>query len=175
MLVTICSHLRPRLRNLLLAATATLFCLSLAASSQAAAVSSRMPFTFDLVNPCTGEVVLLDGTIHLVSRGGEPPFEGPHGFHFSVQAQGVSDAGARYVLVDVQNVQTTFPEGEPGEDPPADRPAADTSTEIVRIQLIRQGNGPLEDDQTFFVTAHITVNPQGDITALKLEFEEDCR
>lgn len=160
----------------LAATVAAVFSLAAAASSQAAAVSSRTPFAFGWVNPCTEEVVFLEGTIHLVSRGGEPPFVGPHGFHFSVQARGISNTGMKYVLVDVQNVQTTFPEAAfPGQEPPPERPAADIYTAVVRIQLIRQGSESPADDQRYFVDAHITENANGEITVLRLDVDERCQ
>jgi hypothetical protein len=99
----------------------------------------------------------------------------PHGFNFSLVGTGVSDTGAHYVFISVANGQTTFPEGEPGFPPPPDRAAGDAFTSVGRLLVIRQGSASPADDQSFFALDHITATPDGEITAIKIMFDEHCQ
>jgi hypothetical protein len=141
-------------------------------SAQAQAESTREDFAFSIVNPCTDETILFEGTVHNVARG--EPTE-PHGFNFSLVGTGVSDTGAHYVFISVANGQTTFPEGEPGFPPPPDRAAGDAFTSVGRLLVIRQGSASPADDQSFFALDHITATPDGEITAIKITFDEHCQ
>ena len=144
------------------------------ASAQTTAVT-RTPFATEFVNACTGEAILFEGTIVSVNRGGEPPIEGPNGFHFSFQGRGATTSGVRYVLVDVQNAQSTFPVGRPGEPPPPSGPGAQSHTSTGVIQLIRLGNGAPDDDERIFIRQHITHNANGAVTSVRFVSEDFCQ
>lgn len=162
---------RPTIAASVLACSA-LLALVAAPWASAQAESSRTPFAFEAFNPCTRELIFFEGTIHTVTRG---ELTGPHGVHFSFQASGLTPAGVKYGWHSIGNTQTTFPEGQPGDPPPPDRPAGDTETSGGKVLIIRQGSEFPADDNVFRAFSHITVNANGEITSVRLTFSDECR
>jgi hypothetical protein len=72
-------------------------------------VDERVPITTTIVNPCTDEVVFIEGTQHIIIFTYE---DANGGFHTKgqiiLQATGVSDSGAKYVVHDSAISQDSF-------------------------------------------------------------------
>ena len=117
----------------------TLVALVLPARSHAAVVANqREDFVLPLINPCTGESIVIEGTTHFlftttVDQGG--------GEHFvsesNTQGTAISASGARYVLVS----DGTFVET------PDNGPVFSFTTQST-FKVVRLGSGSTADDFT---------------------------
>jgi hypothetical protein len=129
--------------------------------------NGRSPLAFDLINPCTGELVLFEGTSHFVFHRTE---DAGGGFHFkghnNNQAKGVSDSGAKYVFHDVGNFQENFR---------VFSESADNFTLMGTEQVIRQGSETAEDDFQLKLLVHVTINANGEITSEVEQIESECK
>jgi hypothetical protein len=158
-------------RILLLLAAVAMLVVALAPAAQAQAtserVNERIPISGSFPNPCTGEVFTFEGTLHLV---GHTVVDSSGGVHFKgheqINAQGVSDTGAKYVFTGVFNEEVTFD---------IDGESAFTATQTFPVHIIRQGEDGTEEDyhQVPFVT-HLTWNANGELTAEVINIEFDC-
>ncbi|PLS02473.1 hypothetical protein [Neobacillus cucumis] len=126
-------------------------------------LNEKIPFTTVFLNLCNGEFIQAEGVSHVVLN--MTP-DGNGGFHLvshdNFHATGTGDVtGSRYVVNGIskntQNVKAPFPS---------------TTTTISRLKVIAQKQG-VPDFFTDFIV-HITVNANGEVTAIKIEFDFDC-
>ena|SRR5215211_6080119 len=156
---------------LALAASLLTLAVVLAKPAQAQAqtdhFNERVPISGVFVNPCTGEEVTYEGTIHLVFQRTE---DASGGFHFkghqNIQVQGVGTSGAKYVILETNNQQQNF-------DVFSESASSFTSTDT--FQVIRQGSETAEDDFQGKATFHVTVNANGEVTSDVVKFESECK
>jgi hypothetical protein len=146
-------------RHRLIAALAAAFALALAAafagSSRAAVVqSARFPIADTIDDPCTGEVVDLTGTAHIVFTMTVNDNRGSLMFHANSIESGVGETtGASYTLPAnfSDHIEGSFVNGQ------------FTQTTVIRnLRLITAGGG--NNFLTFDDTFHITANANGDVT-----------
>ena len=123
-----------------------------------------IPFTNSgTLNPCNGEVVSLSGTVNLRSH---VTIDQNGGIHFNIHenTQGLSGTGlttgAKYQVNSAEDQQTNF----------LSLPAE--STFIMHSNVIAQGSVP---NFVFHLTTHVTVNANGEVTALVLNQSSDCK
>jgi hypothetical protein len=157
----------PRLR---VALVASLFIFCAAAGSPAfgqattTTTNEEIPFTGSLPNPCNGDVVTFQGTMHVVNT---VTTDAGGGFHLKthVNYQDVSGtgspSGANY------NVRTTSNETLNDNDGPQSE-----LTVIQTIKLISQGSAL---NSFLHVVFHITVNANGQTTSTVSETRIECR
>jgi len=113
-----------------------------------------------LWNPCTEELVELDGTLHLSGR---LLLDSAEGFHLKLHANshlaGEGISGTEYIANATYNWQLN------GKFLPFE------TTKILTVSLISQGKEPnLKLKARFYVT----VNANGELTAYVDEFEVEC-
>jgi hypothetical protein len=156
---------------LALAASLLTLAVVLAKPAQAQAqtdhFNERVPIAFVVPNPCTGELITVEGTQHFVfnstvTENGMFHFQG----HSNIQLQGVSESGAKYVLHQTQNSHSNF-------DVFSD--SADNFTSTTTLQFIRQGSETAEDDFQQKVLVHVTINANGDLTSEVSTLEIECK
>jgi len=140
-----------------------LVAFALPARSYAAEVSNeRMVFALTVTNPCTGDVVLLEGTIHFLITS---TFDASGGGHFVVesntQGTGISASGARYILIAT---------GEFVETPAS---VIGNFTLLNTFRILRQG-GTTDDDFTATELLHGTV-VHGELVVDLYRVETECR
>ena len=123
-----------------------------------------IPFTNSgTVNPCNGEVVSLSGTVNLRSH---VTIDQNGGIHFNIHenTQGLSGTGlttgAKYQVNSAEDQETNF------KSLPAE------STFTMHSNVIAQGSVP---NFVFHLTTHVTVNANGEVTALVLNQSSDCK
>ena len=130
-------------------------------------INERTPFEFQIPDPCTGELVFIEGTQHIVSNDtqdstGESHLKG----HVNLQAQGESASGAKYVAArttnDHQNLDGTSE-------------SAENFTFTQTLQFIRKGSETPEDDFQAQFLFHATRNANGEFTAEIENVEVVCR
>lgn len=134
-----------------------------------AVLNQTTPVSTTAFNDCTGETILLEGDLHTVVHFGESG-ERVH-LGEDVRLTGMKGTalvtGARYVEMDVQNTQANItPLGQ------------QEFTAVRTMNLTRLG-----EDQTFgdgddlrvHVTAHLTINANGVVTADKTDARTECR
>jgi hypothetical protein len=133
------------------------FCLSSGAASALGATSMDMPLYFLRSADCTGEVVEISGTIHLVNQ---TQADGSLIGHFNYQnVSGVGlTSGNTYRVTAVDHVRLVAP-----------FPSSISSVQSFR--LISRGGG-----SNLLVTAlyHITVNASGELTASIDDLNMQC-
>lgn len=126
-------------------------------------VNERLPVAFEVENPCTGEALFVEGTLHLVGRTTEDAAGGLHLMgHSNLEGKATSASGARYVLV------------SGGNNPVSVRSGA-LQTLASHTKFVRQGEGVAADD---FVTSwifHLTVDTEGNIDLVVDKFTSECR
>jgi hypothetical protein len=140
---------------------------ALAAPSQAAnQLNLRFPISDTVFDPCTGEVVDLSGTAHVVS---DLTINDNHGslmFHSNAAESGVGEStGAAYTLLGnfSDHLEGSFVNGQ------------FTQTTVIRnLRLVTAGGG--NNYFAFDDTFHATVNANGDVS---VEFDhltpDGCR
>jgi hypothetical protein len=136
------------------------------AQAQSDTLNERVPLALTVNNPCTGEEVFIEGTDHLVFH---RTVDANGGFHVKVhsnfEGQGVSPSGAKYVLHTSANNRFYF-RAESAEN--------DTFTDTFKI--IRQGSAtPEADDFELKLTFHVTINANGEVTAIVDKYEAECK
>jgi hypothetical protein len=171
-MVAILTRMRVVALALALALAGGLLTLALLAKpTQGQAVTftdnERIPFTFEVTNPCTGELVVGKATQHLVFHVTQDP---NGGFHFkghsNVQGRGVSESGAKYVVHESSNLHDNF------------RVISKSATNFTftgTLQFIRQGSAAPEDDFRVKATFHVTINANGEVTSEVAKFKEECK
>ena len=145
------------LRITLLLATAAMLVLVLATTAQAQGTEAneKIPLTFSTSNPCTGEELLVEGTLHLVQNFTEDRSGGSHlTQHLSFKGEAVSPSGAEYI------VQT-----EDSANVKADADSANALTLSTKFHYIRLAETTPNDDFIEYGTIHLTQNANGEFTA----------
>jgi hypothetical protein len=141
-------------------------CLVSAPAGGEVVFNRKLPLRNIRLNPCSGEVVGLEGEIHFVvtettDSSGGVHFTG-HSNYQNVYGIGL-DSGEDYRLVNVTNSPTVEHAVEDG---------ASVITSTTRLMVIGPGK-----DNNYTVTGitHLTVNNNGEITSVKFEFESGCQ
>ena len=154
-----------RQRRRLLLASSTLAATTLAAWTgspvqAATVVNTDVPVSITLSNPCNGEIIPLSGMEHFVFRLTYDNNGGVHvGGHENIQLTGIDNDGNTYV----GNLENLSDENaEVGHE--------DTST--LSFEVVSKESAP-----NFLVHAvfHVTVNPDGTVTARVADFTAECR
>jgi hypothetical protein len=114
---------------------------------------------------CT-EPVFVEGTLHTVAH---TTIDANGGFHtkfqFNLKAQGEGlSSGDKYVFHDLFSFRQNSPSG-----------AASNFTFTETFKVIRQGSDTPTDDLQNKVLVHVTVNAQGEVTAVVEKFEFVCK
>jgi hypothetical protein len=153
------------MRRLLQAALLALALVLVPTSASAAVVQNvQIPLSQTVFNPCTGDVIAVTGSIHLLVT---ETADGSGGFHIAFmdnvsQVTGVGSAtGATYHGVGgdwfTANVRPPFP-------------AEKTATDV--FGLISAGPSP---NLVVTDTLHVTVNADGSVTAIVARFSISCQ
>ncbi len=129
-------------------------------------INERVPESGVLVNPCTGEPIVYEGFVHVVgtagvSANGQAHFIG----HITSHLRGVSPSGTKYEIVSVSSDHEVF-------DSFDFEPQNFTSTGTSNI--IRLGEDSPEDDVKGHFIFHLTINANGQVTAVQAEPRFDC-
>jgi hypothetical protein len=137
------------------------------AQAQTEHFNERTPQTFEFF-ACTGEWVVVEGTLHVVGTttqdaDGKVHVQG----HSDFGGEGVGiTSGAEYVLREVSNTTTKFEDLEGG---------VSILTTAGTIHFMRKGSDTPEDDLLLTLVSHVTVNANGETTSevdlLKTECE----
>jgi hypothetical protein len=147
----------------------TLALLEKPAQAQAETITSTDEYTFDeFLEDCTGELVELAGTQHIVAHSTLDATGALHTkYHVVTQGRGVSDSGAKYIVINTDNVEEniTLPPEE----------VQRTITNPGMFKLIRQGSSTPADDQYVNYLLHVTVNANGEVTAVVSSFDFGCK
>ena len=135
-----------------------------AALAQAETITTTDQTTFNQTfRSCTNELVQIQGTLNTVAHSTIDANGVIHSkFNFTVQGQGVSESGAQYVFHSAFQQGYTF--------------TADNSTYtfIQTEKLIRQGSATPSDDLEYSILYHVTVNDQGEVTAVVDQGDRVC-
>jgi len=139
--------------------------LPAAASAQATPEHEnfRSPFEFSLSNPCSGELVVFNGTV----SGNVTSFMDSSGqIHFTahqlVTGRGQGALGNRYSFSDTFNTSVMFdPDNAPF-----------VITQSIVDHVIAQGNAP---NFVLHTTVHTTINANGEVTANTVNSSAECR
>jgi hypothetical protein len=117
-----------------------------------------------LAHPCTGELVVVTGTIHTTFRTTESS-SGNVSVTTTSNTQGVTGtgapSGAKYTLAETQMSSFSVAKGS-------------TSTNIISFRFLRSGETGLPDDFTLHTRFHLTVNANGVPTATVDQFSATC-
>lgn len=157
----------PRLRVALIA---SLFVFCAAAGSPAlgqattTTTNEELPATGNQPNPCNGDVVTFQGTMHVVNT---VTTDSSGGFHLKthVNYQDVTGTGTPSGVT--YNVRTTTNETLNDNDGPQFE-----TTVIQTIKLISQGSAL---NSFLHVVFHVTVNANGQTTSTVDEMRIECR
>jgi hypothetical protein len=123
--------------------------------------TDQSPTSVTLFSSCTGELVFIEGTSNLVSHTTIDGNGMVHTrYHQTVQGQGEGDiSGAKYVYNSVYNYDV-YSTG-----------VNYNFTNTHNIKLISQDSAT--DDMNIKLLTHVTVNDQGEVTAV-YEFKSEC-
>ena len=136
------------------------------AQAQPEHVAEHTPFTFEQDNPCTGEVILVEGRAHVVGHYTEDASGGQHFVLEShSQGRGVSTSGAKY----------TLSSGSPQTHNVKVDAAAEAFTWTDRVIFNRQGSDTPGDDFQGHFVFHATVNANGELTVVFERADFECR
>ncbi len=139
--------------------------LTAAAGSQAAVTHVTMPFSILTTNPCTGDDVMLTGSMDALIRtttsaSGRSNFA----LHQVIDASGTgAPSGTHYTSHEVDNFE---------ENNVTSANGAFEVTETTNLHLLTTGSDP---NFVVHLTEHETVNANGDITAMTVNFVSECR
>jgi hypothetical protein len=128
----------------------------------------RIPMNFCLPSPCTGEMVALEGTMHLVMRT-TTSGSGNVALGVGVDTCGVSGtgllSGAKYISN--ENIEESMEE-HPGKGPLV-------ITKVTNHEFIRSGSALQNDDFKLHITWHITMH-DGVVTSATVDnMEIHCK
>ena len=147
-------------RVMLLASFATAALLLTAANANASSQQSNFTINGAILNPCNGETFTYAGSFHGVFN---VTLDGSGGFHLeshdNIHVAGTGDQGNSYVGGEEDNL--TF-NGHVGIE----------QTSTTSFSMISQGAAPNFEIHGVF---HITVNPNGTVTAFFSNFGAACR
>ena len=135
------------------------FVLALATTAQAANVfNDVIPFSIDPLNPCTTETVSIDGNLHVIVNA---TLDHSGGIHLGISVNtndvhGTGDpSGIKYSGHANVNGRLNLTSG------------AQEATLIVNLGLQSQGSA---SNLKIKLTAHITVNANGNVTSVVFDF-----
>ena len=131
----------------------------LPAASGANAAQTDLPISGVVANPCNNEVVTFSGAFHGVMNAVS---DGSGGFnlssHINVHVTGTGDQGNGYVGDETVNISSHFQAGQ-------------VNTQANEFELISKGSAP---NFKLDVLSHLTVNPDGTVTASVDNFRQTC-
>lgn len=135
------------------------------------AVTTSQPFSETLFNPCTGELFLAEGEIHVTTQQSLSADGRLHvTMHSNLQnVKGVGlTSGTRYVVQQVLAEHTNAD---------GDFAPYNTNSNFLEHYIRQSETGSLvpEDDFFFWVRLHLTVNANGITTVERIEMESECR
>jgi hypothetical protein len=136
------------------------------AQGEQRAINERIPFSTAVINPCNGEEVTYEGTLHIVTRVGEDRSGGLHDIaHLNFQAEGVGDQGGTYTISQVDTGTGTLTAQD-----------ANTFTVELLAEFIRRGESATPDDFTSRAVVHATRTPGAEDFTLFFEHRDvQCR
>jgi hypothetical protein len=152
-------------RLLLAVALIATLALTAAAGSQAAATHVTTPFSILMTNPCSGDDVTLNGSLDILLRA-TTSASGRSNFavHQVIDASGTgTPSGTEYAAHQVDNFE---------ENNVTSANGAFEVTETSNLHLTTTGSDP---NFVVHLTEHETVNANGEITAVTVNFASDCR
>lgn len=123
--------------------------------------NEKVPFSFSFTSPCTGETVVFSGTQHQLFRVTE---DEAGGFHVGVSINwqnvtGTAPSGTKYQIPLTLKQSVNFTNG------------ATTATATQNFRVVAQGNA---DDWSGHILFHVTITPDGTVTAEKFVFDVEC-
>jgi len=124
--------------------------------AHAATTTTKIEFTQVITNPCNGESVVITGTRNVVSG------DTGNGFHVQVQIKGSGIGALTGAKYEAPSTSTTV----------VNSPGAFEATSVLQFKFVAQGKVP---NFTHFENMHITVNANGDVTAMHSDFREECK
>ena len=134
------------------------------ASAQATSVTE--PIVTTLENPCNGEVVLVQGTIHYVTRESVDEGGGEHRFsHGVLRGTGIGlTSGSEYRIVSVGL--------DPGQSNHGGTQRALTSTDVFVVHVVGT-----EPGTSFYshIDHHSGISASGQVMPLHVNVRSDCR
>jgi hypothetical protein len=129
-------------------------------------INERQLVALTIVNPCTGEEVFVEGTQHINFHFYEDATGGSHfKGHNNLQATGVSDIGAKYIVHDSVNSHDKFD---------VFSESASNFTFTWTEHFIRQGSATPTDDFVIKFVTHVTMNANGEVTSVVNQAESVC-
>lgn len=154
------------MRRLVFVLVATLTAVAAtAATAWAQATTVTEPVMTTLDNPCNGEVVLVEGTLHYVTMENEDEGGGQHRFsHGVLHGTGIGlSSGTEYRVLNVGL--------DPGESNHGVERAL-TSTDVFVIHMIGA-----EPGNSFYshVSHHSTLSPSGHGIPVQINARSECR
>ena len=153
-----------RLVFILVAALTAVVATAATASAQATSVTEPVITTVD--NPCNGEVVLVEGTLHYVARENEDEGGGQHRFsHAVLHGTGIGlTSGTEYRVLNLGL--------DPGESNHGGTQRAIASTDVFVVQVVGT-----EPGNSFYshVNHHSTLSPSGHGIPFQINAHSECR
>jgi hypothetical protein len=135
-----------------------------AAQAQTETIEGKFPANYEIVT-CAGELVHIEGTLHLVLHITEDAAGGYRIFvHNNTHATGVSASGTEYVVNQLGNRIEKFSVD-----------SADTFTLAQPNTFIAKAESTPEDDIIFHQVFHITRNANGELTAVVENVKVECK
>jgi hypothetical protein len=155
------------LAALALTVVLTVVLVSHASAAPVVSVNIRFPISGTaLDNPCTVGVITLSGEDHLMGTVTDDHAGGVHAIiHQDAHLTGTDEQGNVYIGNDTEENIIDGRIDENGEIVQA------TDSLPLTVELIGQGGAP---NLTEHITAHITLNPNGTITAAFVRFTTTC-
>jgi hypothetical protein len=159
-------------RTLRLAALGIVIASALAFATAVSAdvvMNSNEPWSETPFSDCTGETVLLEGTVHSVVRfsfSNGRTHIGSSSSWSALKGTGMT-SGARYVETRIENF---------GGNMDSDVMPMETNTETIQIltRLGEDGAFVMGDDLRVHISAHMTVNANGTVTADHTDSRVEC-
>ena len=154
-----------RFTSVALATALALMGLALPPTARAEVITNdKIPVVIGVIIPCSGDVVLLTGNLHVLITTEVDANGGIHlKSHF--QPQGISGIGApsgdKYQGTGVTQAHTNIHPNGAFED-----------TFVNNYRIIGQGKG---NNLLLHTTIHVTVNANGDVTANVLNASAECK
>jgi hypothetical protein len=130
-------------------------------------INTHIPISGPAVdNPCTVGVVTLSGDLHLMGTVTDDASGGVHAIiHENAHLTGTDDQGNVYIGNDAQETIIDGRFDENGEI------AQETDSQPLHVELIGHGTAPNFAEH---VTAHVTLNANGTVTAVVVDVSLTC-
>jgi hypothetical protein len=134
------------------------------AQAQPDTFNETIPFNTTLTDSCTGEAVTFEGTWHILVHFTQDASGGLHGVaHNNIQGQGVGSSGAKYITTQGSTSTSTI--------------STDTANNFGvtgNARVVRTGVDGTQDDEVFTFRLHVTLTPNGELTAEVMENNVEC-